>query len=54
MCAATDDNFATSPHKIVELRTPEAFLDLEVKRNGGLENPDVRNIRQLLRRAADS
>lgn len=32
-------------------RTPEEFLDLEVKRNGGLENADVRNIRQLLRGA---
>lgn len=32
-------------------RTPEAHLDLEVKRNGGLENPDIRNIRALLRRA---
>ncbi len=35
-------------------RTPEEFLDLEVKRNGGLENPDVRNIRQLLRHAAEA
>lgn len=30
------------------LCTPEQFLDLEVKRNGGLENPDVRAIRRLL------
>lgn len=29
--------------------TPEQFLDLEVKRNGGLENPDVSSIRKLLR-----
>lgn len=29
-------------------RTPEQFLDLAVKRNGGLENPSVRNLRQLL------
>lgn len=34
--------------------TPEQFLDLEVKRNGGLENSDVRNMRQLLRRKDDS
>jgi hypothetical protein len=33
---------------------PEQFLDLEVKRNGGLENPDARGIRELLRRGADS
>lgn len=34
--------------------TPEQFLDLEVKRNGGIENPDVRAIRELLRRGVDS
>jgi hypothetical protein len=34
--------------------TPEQLLDLEVKRNGGLENPDVRGIRDLLRRGAVS
>jgi hypothetical protein len=35
-------------------RTPEQFLELEVKQNGGLENPDVRNIRDRLRPTADS
>jgi DNA-directed RNA polymerase specialized sigma24 family protein len=35
-------------------RTPEQFLDLEVKRNGGLENPDVRRIRELLAPRAGS
>lgn len=34
--------------------TPEQFLDLEVKRNGGLENPDVRAIRTLLKTSTDS
>lgn len=31
-------------------RTPDEFLDQEVKRNGGLENADVRSIRELLHR----
>lgn len=34
--------------------TPEQLLDLEVKSNGGIENPDVRAIRKLLQTEADS